>query len=209
MSIAATCWAWSQLKEASDDTDALLLLALADLYTPYHDNFWEEYEMEFLSDKLWIDHIFLWESLKSLANSGLIDVQISASEEEFLCRLKMYESEYSQLPLQTENGSTKIQNIIQSPKDTQGWLYIISDGTNFKIGVSKNDVKKRLKNLQTSNANELEIVFEIYTDKYKDLEKHLHASFESFQIRGEWFSLGTSEIKKVKSICEEWEAAYR
>ena len=50
-----------------------------------------------------------------------------------------------------------------------GYIYLIEDKNNntYKIGVTKGDPKKRLKNLQTGNSSELEIK---YLFEYKFLK---------------------------------------
>jgi len=69
------------------------------------------------------------------------------------------------------------------------YLYIISNGTDLKIGVSKNP-QKRLKQLQTGSADKLEF-FELYplsSKRVYSLEKECHQKLQTNYIkRGEWF----------------------
>lgn len=67
-------------------------------------------------------------------------------------------------------------------------VYFITDSNHIKIGYTKNDVRKRLKQLQTSNPNKLFLLGYIEGDK--NVEKTLHKKFSSSIIRqnGEWFS---------------------
>lgn len=67
-------------------------------------------------------------------------------------------------------------------------VYFITDSNHIKIGYTKNDVRKRLKQLQTSNPNKLFLLGYIEGDK--EIEKKLHKKFYSSIIRqnGEWFS---------------------
>ena len=67
-------------------------------------------------------------------------------------------------------------------------VYFITDSNYIKIGYTKNDVKKRLKQLQTSNPNKLFLLGYIEGDK--EIEKKLHKKFYASIIRhnGEWFS---------------------
>lgn len=67
-------------------------------------------------------------------------------------------------------------------------IYFITDSNYIKIGYTKNDVKKRLKQLQTSNPNRLFLLG--YIDGDKKREKELHKKFFSSiaRINGEWFS---------------------
>lgn len=68
-----------------------------------------------------------------------------------------------------------------------GNIYFISDGINIKIGYTKNNVEKRLKQLNTGNENDLYILG--YINGTLDDEKHLHWKFGNHRIRqnGEWF----------------------
>lgn len=67
-------------------------------------------------------------------------------------------------------------------------VYFITDGNYIKIGYTKNNVKKRLKQLQTSSPNKLFILGYIEGDK--DTEKKIHKMFYNsiIRINGEWFS---------------------
>lgn len=71
------------------------------------------------------------------------------------------------------------------------FIYIITDGqNNFKVGVSKKDPKMRMLELQTGNAQKLEIlsVFEVPSEIVFKLEKESHRRIqEKFPKRGEWF----------------------
>lgn len=69
------------------------------------------------------------------------------------------------------------------------FLYIISNGNDLKIGVSKNP-EKRLKDLQTGSAQKLHIVetFKLPYQKVFRLEKECHNKLvTSYPKRGEWF----------------------
>lgn len=67
-------------------------------------------------------------------------------------------------------------------------VYFITDNRYIKIGYTKNNVNKRLKQLQTSNPNRLFLLGYIEGDK--DTEKMLHKKFFSSlsRMNGEWFS---------------------
>ena len=67
-------------------------------------------------------------------------------------------------------------------------VYFITDGQYIKIGYTKNDAKKRLKQLQTSSPKKLFLLGYINGDKM--VEKSLHKQFYKsiVRINGEWFS---------------------
>jgi len=75
-------------------------------------------------------------------------------------------------------------------------VYFIADTTNdiVKIGQSK-DVKKRLKQLQTSNGNVLVLLG--YMDGNKEKEKYLHQLFSEHKLQGEWFKLNEILINYI------------
>lgn len=66
-------------------------------------------------------------------------------------------------------------------------VYFITDGQYIKIGYTKNDAKKRLKQLQTSSPNRLFLLG--YIDGDKTIEQNLHKKFYNsiVRINGEWF----------------------
>lgn len=77
-------------------------------------------------------------------------------------------------------------------------IYFISaDETNkIKIGFS-NDVKNRLKQLQTSCPFELKVLLLIEGDEAK--EKELHIKFKKYRVNGEWFE----HVEQLTKFIEE------
>lgn len=74
-----------------------------------------------------------------------------------------------------------------------GFVYFIADTTNniVKIGYSK-DVKKRLKQLQTSNGNTLVLLG--YMNGDISHEMYCHQLFSRYKLKGEWFSLDSDNV---------------
>lgn len=66
-------------------------------------------------------------------------------------------------------------------------IYFITDITYIKIGYTKNNVQKRLKQLQTSNAKKLYLLG--WMEGTMEDEKRLHTIFGKHKVRynGEWF----------------------
>lgn len=89
-----------------------------------------------------------------------------------------------------------------------GFVYLICDPSNdnFKIGVTKkNDIRERIKKLQTGNSTEL-FISSYYECEYPfRLEKLLHTKFHNKRKIGEWFSLESTDISNFKTICKELE----
>jgi hypothetical protein len=70
------------------------------------------------------------------------------------------------------------------------FIYIISDGTSVKIGISKTP-EKRLKQLQTGHPKKLILckVREVPDDRAKKLENIIHRTCGHYRLKGEWFSM--------------------
>ncbi|MBP5724339.1 MAG: GIY-YIG nuclease family protein [Bacteroidales bacterium] len=85
-----------------------------------------------------------------------------------------------------------------------GNVYLICDAEKelFKIGVTKGDVEKRLKELQTGNGGELHIVHVQETDKPFKMETMLHNRFYPKNKKGEWFELSPEEVIGFQKYCE-------
>ena len=83
-----------------------------------------------------------------------------------------------------------------------GYVYLIRDINNdiYKIGVTRSKNLKRIKQLQTGNSSELEVVIMYETQYPFRLEKLLHTYYANSHIRGEWFSL--SNPNEFIGICE-------
>lgn len=78
-----------------------------------------------------------------------------------------------------------------------GWVYLISElsnGGRFKIGITKNPVNKRMKQLQTGNSNEIFVVNEYNTKNYKEVERYLHRKYNPDKAMGEWFELSHNDV---------------
>lgn len=88
-----------------------------------------------------------------------------------------------------------------------GTVYLLGefcDAGRFKIGITKNSVEKRIKELQTGNSNEIFLVNKYETENYRKVEGMLHRTFGTTRAIGEWFDL-THE--QVISFTKEAEAA--
>ena len=80
-----------------------------------------------------------------------------------------------------------------------GFVYFIKDNSNqIKIGFTKRDIKKRIKELNSPNL----IPILMYETKYPtQLEKALHFRFKQHNIEREWFNLEDYHIDELKEIC--------
>jgi len=85
-------------------------------------------------------------------------------------------------------------------------IYLISanhqDGFYYKIGWTKRDPNKRLKELKTGNSQELQLV-NVFESKWGPrIESNLHRHFNQFRCEGEWFKLEPEQVEQFKELCE-------
>jgi len=87
------------------------------------------------------------------------------------------------------------------------YIYLINETNtnNYKIGYAK-DVNKRIKQLQTSNSNKLNIIntYKIKnTSKWTKLEIMIHNHYKFKRLNGEWFNLEYNDTIDFISVCEQ------
>ena len=75
-------------------------------------------------------------------------------------------------------------------------VYIIKAGNFYKIGIS-NDVKQRLRSIQTANAQKCTIIATLDCDDAHAKEQKIHRSLSDFRTNGEWFMLNDRKLKAV------------
>lgn len=88
-----------------------------------------------------------------------------------------------------------------------GYVYLICDpeANRFKIGVTRENIKERIKKLQTGNSTEL-FISSYYESRFPfRLEKMLHNKFKEKKELNEWFNLENKDIFNFKKICEQQE----
>lgn len=100
-------------------------------------------------------------------------------------RKKEYQLEYMQSKKWGKWTVTAFSHVGQDD------LYFIKQGNYVKIGVT-NDIDRRLKDLQSSNPNPLELLYSGIGEG-KD-EQLWHNVFAHRHHRGEWFKFGGCEI---------------
>lgn len=97
---------------------------------------------------------------------------------------------------------------------TPGEIYFIGEvdvrtiepSSYYKIGLvrEKDDkrVDQRLLEHQTGNPRQLTLLRSIKTPCVSKVENHLHRSFATSQVSGEWFHLDSSGLNSAVSLCE-------
>lgn len=79
----------------------------------------------------------------------------------------------------------------------------------YKIGHTKNNPIKRLRQLQTGNGRKLKLVGEYLTRYGTKLEKTLHRRYSDLNITNEWFRLSFEDVINFKKTCDTIENGLR
>ena len=92
----------------------------------------------------------------------------------------------------------------QFDKQMNGYVYLLTDGELYKIGVTRGSIENRIKKLQTGNPYEICIVDYFATDNPFKLEKMLHNKHSLKRVNNEWFALEACDVRNFKSDCEKF-----
>lgn len=86
-----------------------------------------------------------------------------------------------------------------------GYIYLIRNCENntYKVGVSKNEPQKRLKQLQTGCSYPLDLLHSFETNYPYRLEKMLHIQYSSQKEYGEWFKLDNEQVSNFLNTCKK------
>ena len=79
-------------------------------------------------------------------------------------------------------------------------VYFISDGSNVKIGATKNKLKKRFDSLQVGNARKLSLLAVHFTDQPFITEADYHRRYSAFRMQGEWFRINKYLITWIRTL---------
>ena len=84
-----------------------------------------------------------------------------------------------------------------------GYVYLIRNLENntYKIGITKNDPKKRVKQLQTGCSSPLDLLYTYETKYPYRLEKMLHTKFMLCKVEGEWYKLPKEDVTYFLNTC--------
>ena len=85
----------------------------------------------------------------------------------------------------------------------KGYVYLLTDGEFFKIGVTRGSIEKRIKKLQTGNPDNIAIVNYHLTEYPFKLESALHARHAHQRINNEWFDLSLNDVTSLTQECEQ------
>jgi hypothetical protein len=71
----------------------------------------------------------------------------------------------------------------------------------YKIGYTRREIEKRIKEFKTGNASEFYIVDSFRSKWGTKIESQLHRYFRRKKISGEWFDLSDDDINDFKKQC--------
>lgn len=76
----------------------------------------------------------------------------------------------------------------------------------FKIGITRNNPIKRIKQLQTGNPNKLSVLKSYASDNYLKVEQWLHRKYNiKTEAKNEWRTLTNEEVMTFELDCEKAE----
>lgn len=84
-------------------------------------------------------------------------------------------------------------------------LGVSGQDNTFKVGMTRGDINKRIKQLQTGNGEEIYLVNFYKTEYPFFIERLLHTKLYPKQKRNEWFNLDINDVVNFKLYCEEIE----
>lgn len=90
-----------------------------------------------------------------------------------------------------------------------GYVYLFLEVDNegvetYKIGITKNDPNKRIKQLQTGNPRKISLIKFYQSENYLKVERWLHKKyFNKTEAENEWRSLSDEEIFSFHEDCKK------
>jgi hypothetical protein len=98
----------------------------------------------------------------------------------------------------------------------KGYVYLLMEvdangNERYKIGITKNNPEKRVKQLSTGNSNIISTINYYESANYKKIERLLHKKFLSkkTETKNEWFNLTDDDIKNFISSCEKYDKNFQ
>lgn len=86
----------------------------------------------------------------------------------------------------------------------EGYVYVMEcrETCYYKIGISKENIQKRMRGIQSSSPFEISIYLGRRIPNYKAIEVMLHQYYSSQNIRGEWFSFLEHELPDIDRVID-------
>jgi len=92
----------------------------------------------------------------------------------------------------------------------KGKVYLLLDwdshpAEKYKIGITKNDIQKRIKQLTTGSSGELVLISSYESENYRKIEGVLHRTYNCYSTSGgkEWFELPSEKVLSFKEDCKK------
>lgn len=73
----------------------------------------------------------------------------------------------------------------------------------YKIGYTRREVEKRIKELKTGNAADFYIVNSFKSKWGTKIESQIHQRLKYKKVNGEWFKLSDEDVDSFIDICEQ------
>jgi len=67
----------------------------------------------------------------------------------------------------------------------------------FKVGITRNDVDKRIGSIQTTCPYELHLYGSVESPAYQAIEREIHQEWKDRRRRGEWFTVGADDVNEM------------
>lgn len=106
--------------------------------------------------------------------------------------------EYNGIKVICDSVADQSENKQEDPNCTKGHVYLLCHGRDYKIGRST-DVTRRYRDIGVQMPLETKEIHAIETDDIVGIEAYWHNRFKDKRLKGEWFRLGSEDVKAFKS----------
>lgn len=86
--------------------------------------------------------------------------------------------------------------------NTRGYTYLITNGREYKIGITTKTPQSRVVELQTGSPTKITISGYSYNSNALEMEIELHRMFASKRLEGEWFALNNDDVAIIHHYFE-------
>lgn len=83
-------------------------------------------------------------------------------------------------------------------------VYLLESDGKYKIGFTRNDPEKRIKQMKTGNFNGFNLIGQFKSKWGTKIESKLHKKHKQKKISGEWFNLTNEDVLTFELECQMW-----